>query len=188
MCTTLAVTMHCHCCLYIGLSFRPTSVEISQLQVGLLCFNLMRNQLLFTRHNYWNVDSILTYCRTFNKIAQSNLGTDRVAMVADPLMATARDRSTVFARWRQCARPANTRFHGPTPLTTPNGSLIGLVCFLAYGRCTFSLYMSVSYITLRRPIFRQNLPLTLVASEPPYNTWFLGTTRPNTVHRKRHLD
>ena len=31
-------------------------------------------------------------------------------LVADPLMDAAHCRSTVFARWQQCARPSNTRF------------------------------------------------------------------------------
>jgi len=36
-----------------------------------------------------------------NKIAQSNLGTGRVA--GTPTLAATHNRSTVFARWRKCA-------------------------------------------------------------------------------------
>jgi len=38
--------------------------------------------------------------------------------VADLLIATAHNHSTVFTRWRQCAHPSNTWFLRPTPLTT----------------------------------------------------------------------
>jgi len=37
------------------------------------------------------------------------------------------NRLTVFARWRQCARPFNIRLLGPTPLTVPNGIWIDRV-------------------------------------------------------------
>jgi len=43
--------------------------------------------------------------------------------VADILTAAAHNRLTVFARWRQCARPFNSRFHGFIPLTIPNDIL-----------------------------------------------------------------
>jgi len=50
-------------------------------------------------------------------------------MAADPLIAAALNRSTVYARWRQCARPSYTRFLGPAQITTINGSLIGSAVF-----------------------------------------------------------
>jgi len=49
--------------------------------------------------------------------------------MADPLVAAAHDRSTVFAMWYRCARPPNTRFLETTPLTIPNGTAIELVVF-----------------------------------------------------------
>jgi len=44
-------------------------------------------------------------------------------MVADPLIATVHNCSTVFVRWRQSARPSDTRFLWP-PLTMANLSSI----------------------------------------------------------------
>jgi len=37
-------------------------------------------------------------------------------LATKPLITAAHNRLTVFARWRQCARPSNTRFLQPTPL------------------------------------------------------------------------
>jgi len=52
-----------------------------------------------------------------------NLGTSRVAVAGGrPTIAAARSRSTVFAMRH---RYANTRFFGPTPVTTLNVSSIG---------------------------------------------------------------
>jgi len=74
-----------------------------------------------------------------DQIAQSNLGTGRVATLwwqSDPLITATRNRSTVFGIWRQCARPSNTRFFWPTPLITPNGSSINSVVFPQYALVT----------------------------------------------------
>jgi len=58
-----------------------------------------------------------------------------------PLIAAAeRNRSTVFARWRQCARPSKTRFARPTPLTNPNGSSIGSAVFFSVWPMLHSSY------------------------------------------------
>jgi len=54
--------------------------------------------------------------------------------VAGQFMAAARSRSTVFARWYQCAYPSDTRFLWHTPLTTTNGSTIGSAICL-HSRC-----------------------------------------------------
>jgi len=58
------------------------------------------------------------------------------SLAADTLIAAAAHScSTVLARWRQCARPSNTSFLEPMPLTIPNGSSTGSavsVCWLVY--------------------------------------------------------
>jgi len=82
---------------------------------------------------------------------EGNLGTGRVA---DPLIAATHDRSTVFARWRQCVLPSNTRFLGPTPLTNPNGTSNRFSRFFT-ADTAFCLY------TLLRTIFLPNLSLTV---------------------------
>jgi len=50
-------------------------------------------------------------------------------LMSDTLVTAAHNRSTVFTRWRPCARPSNTRFLGPTPLTIPNGISIESAVF-----------------------------------------------------------
>ena len=50
---------------------------------------------------------------------------DETASPPDPLVTTAHNRSTVFARWAN----ANRRFLEPTPVTVPNDSLIGFAVF-----------------------------------------------------------
>ena len=46
----------------------------------------------------------------------------RLPLAADPLITAAHNRSTVFARWCPCARPSNTRFIGPTNLSSQTAS------------------------------------------------------------------
>jgi len=74
-------------------------------------------------------------------------------LVADLLTATAYDRSTVFARWRQCARTTNrpTQLLRLTPLTIPNGiSIVSL------------------QVTLYRHISPRNVFLPMRATGPIY--------------------
>jgi len=60
------------------------------------------------------------------------------------------NRSAVFSRWRQCARPPNTRFLLPTQLTIPNGILIVSAVF-----CMADAILSL-YVSLRHPISPRN--------------------------------
>jgi len=50
-------------------------------------------------------------------------------LVTDSLIAATNNRSTVFARWHQCACPSNTRFLGPTGSTNQNGISIESAVF-----------------------------------------------------------
>jgi len=68
--------------------------------------------------------------RKTDKTDRNTLGTGRFATLAvDLLIAAADNCSNVFARWRQCARPPNTRFFAPSPIITPNGNSIGSAVF-----------------------------------------------------------
>ena len=62
-------------------------------------------------------------------------------LVADPHIAAAHDRSSVFARWRQCACPSSRRFLGPpcSSSHTDYGSSIGSVIFLPHSPYYFAL-------------------------------------------------
>jgi len=90
------------------------------------------------------------------KITQSNLGTGHVAsLVADPCIAGADDRSTIFARWRQCARPPNTRYIGPTPLV-PNGSSIESATDVSFDCCHNSCCMA-SLLRCQLPLMQTSV-------------------------------
>ena len=72
--------------------------------------------------------------------------------------AAAHDPSTVFPRWRQCARPSNTRFLQPTP-HHPERQLDRFSRF-----CTASAAFP-PYVALRVTI-HQTLPRSVVGSGP----------------------
>jgi len=112
-----------------------------------------------------NWPSILIFIY-FKKFAQSNSGTGHVAiLVANPFIAKTKNRSTVFARWRQYKRPYNLWFLGLTPLIIPNSSSISSAVFAQ---------------SLRRyvasPHFPPNMPLTMKGTGPPSNQSFFYTT------------
>jgi len=85
-------------------------------------------------------------------------------LVGDPFTAAVHNGSTVFARWRQCARPFNTKFLGLT--ANPHSP-------------SQTVARSVR-ITLRRSIF--SLPKFAPAHVKPRLSirWFLGPTQRTT--------
>ena len=92
-------------------------------------------------------------------------------MAADPLTVAVHNRSTVFARWRQCALLSNTEF---LTLTHSQSQMAaGSVQPLLHG---WYHILPIRYIVLPMP---PNLPLRWV-SKHPSDTWFLGPTLPTT--------
>ena len=82
-------------------------------------------------------------------------------LVADPLIPAAHNRSTVFARSRQCARSSNTQFLGPTPASSVQPLLH-----------SWRRILSLCDVTLCTQ-FTQNLPLPVGGSWPPFIHCFI---------------
>ena len=78
--------------------------------------------------------------------------------MADPYVITVCNQSIKFAAWSRCARPHNTRFLWHTPLTIPNGSLIGSA-ILAWSRphSPYTLHCTTDPF----PSPQKNLPLPI---------------------------
>ena len=101
--------------------------------------------------------------RAYRSIAQINRGSDRAA--SPPTHCR---HSTVFARWRQCARSLNTWLLVPTALTSPNNSSVQP--FL-YGRSP------ISPILHWAAPFPPKIAVYLLWSAPSFNIQFPGSTR-----------
>ena len=107
-------------------------------------------------------------------------------LVADPLTAVAHNRSTVFFRWRQCARPSNTRFLWPTPLTIHNCSSIGSVVFaLPMSHSASTLHYAALFPHKFAPLPVRRSGFIPVKYMLP---WDLGSPNPPGHHPKRHHD
>jgi len=81
--------------------------------------------------------------------------------VADPLVAAAHNRSTVFARWRQCARQSNTPFLEFHTTYRPKRQLDRF--------CRFCTVETTSFIPIRytaSPISPKHLPLLVGDLDP----------------------
>jgi len=78
------------------------------------------------------------------------------------------DGSTVFARWRQCAPPSNTCFHGPTPFHIPNNFSIGSAVFAQFKADSPYTLQWAAPSPLKFPLHMG------CGIWPPSNTWFLG--------------
>ena len=79
-------------------------------------------------------------CNDQQDCPKSYLGTARSPhLVAYPLIAAVHNRSTVFTRRRQCARPSNTRFLGPTTLIVQRAVRL-VQPFFGMTDAKFSLY------------------------------------------------
>jgi len=92
-------------------------------------------------------------------------------LVADPLVhaAVAHSRSTVFAGWRQCARPSNARFLCPS-----HSQQFDRFSHFCTAESAFSLYVTFCHgISPKMCLFRGEYG-------PPSNKSFLGLTRPTT--------
>ena len=82
-------------------------------------------------------------------------------VVADPLVAAAHNRSTVFARWRQCARQSNTPFLEFHTTYRPKRQLDRF--------CRFCTVETTSFIPIRytaSPISPKHLPLLVGDLDP----------------------
>ena len=101
---------------------------------------------------------------------QSELSPSRHRLWQTHLIAAAHNSLNVFATWRQYARPSNTRFRGPAPVSTPNGSSI---CLGVFARSM--PYSPYAYTcALRRPI--------LHPSKTPLPVGGSGSVNPHSIY------
>jgi len=133
----------------------------------------------FDINHSFNAFPLIDYYR--NNIARNNLATRASGRVAAThggrSTYSQRNRSTVFAMWRQCACPSNTRFTGPALLTSTNGELdrFGRFCTGRWRNSRILLYVTLRHTISSKLAHSLDFRWGILT---PSNTSFLRRTQP----------